>query len=108
MKYIVLFMPLISVCVEPTDIQIHHTHDSYTISMHDSRDLPAILYPTEEITITMPADRQSEIESPPLSRKERMRKACSENKTALIACVTTVSSAAIAGIVTLIVHFTAS
>lgn len=121
MKNVLLFFGLTLYGVDPSDIQFHHTRDEITISIHDNRSqlaLPATILPTEQITINIPEENiESTTSTAPtivspewatLTRKQRIRQLCVNNKTAIIAGVATVSSATIAGIVALIVHFTAA
>jgi hypothetical protein len=121
MKCVLLFLPFMLICGEPQDIQFHHTHDVVTISIHDNRGqlaFPDIVAPAEQITINMPTDHEvdptpstptmSSPEWTTLTRNQRVRQLCVNNKTAVIAGVATVTSATIAGIVALIVHFTAA
>lgn len=120
MKNVLLFFGLTLYGVDPSDIQFHHTRDEITISIHDNRSqlaLPATILPTEQITINIPEENTEAATAAPtmaspewatLTRKQRIRQLCVNNKTAVIAGVATVSSATIAGIVALIVHFTAA
>lgn len=122
-----LLLPLSIICVEPTELVFKHSHDEVSISISDylsanrsTPALPTIAETAEYVTINIPTeainDAVQEHAAPNMASPEwehmncsqRVRQVCVNNKTAVVAGIATVSSAAVAGIVTLIVHFTTS
>jgi len=107
-----LFVPNLLYAYPVQHIEVRKDDKSFVLDITETPTPPiGTTHTLEAITQPDPTARVIDMASPDwdhLTRTERMKHFCVNNKTAIIAGVATLSSATIAGIVALIVHFTAA